>query len=177
MGVQAALPWRRAAIPRAMKQRLAASGGGRVLGWSWLPGEGWAVATPSALVVADAEHPDTHPLRIRWDHVLKASWTDGALELVGTAEGAPSRARYVLAVDEQGLLAEAVRTLVTGTIAWSQRIDEGPERRAWFAARRDESGAITWAVSFDAGLDASDPDLRAWADDRLATIREATGLD
>jgi hypothetical protein len=160
-----------------LKVRAAVSVDERIIGWSWLPGDGWAVATPSALVVAEVERGDADPLRIPWDRVLKATWTDGALEVVGVADGTPSTARYVLAIDEDGLLAESVRTLVTGAIVWSQRIDEGPDRRAWFAARRDAAGSITWAVTFDAGLDATDPDLRAWADGHLRGIREATGLD
>lgn len=176
MAVRKALPWRRAAVPATLKARAAASVDGRIIGWSWLPGDGWAVATRSALVVADAVRGDADPLRIPWDRVLKATWTDGALEVVGVADGTSANARYVLAIDEDGLLAESVRTLVTGAIAWSQRIDEGPGRRAWFAARRDAEGDITWAVTFDAGLDAADPELRAWADGHLLRIREATGL-
>jgi hypothetical protein len=171
------MPWRRSAVPADLKRRVAVSVDERIIGWSWLPGDGWAVATPSALVVADSERGDDDPLHIPWDRIVKATWTDGALEVVGVADGTTANARYVLAIDEDGLLAESVRTLVTGAIAWSQRVDEGPGRRAWFAARRSATGGITWAVTFDAGLDAADPKLRAWADGHLVRFREATGLE
>lgn len=179
MGVGRALPWRRAAVPVALKRRVAVSTNARIIGWSWIPDGGWAVATESALVVStgpSGDAGDASPLRIPWGRILKATWADGALEVIGTADGTTANARYVLSIAEDGLLAESVRTLVTGAVVWSQRIEDGPARGAWVAARRESSGEVSWTVAFDAGLDPTDPGLREWADDQVMRIRAATGL-
>lgn len=169
-------PWRRAAVPDALRQRVSVVTKDRILGWSWLPGGGWAVATPSALLIVRVDSSESSPVCLRWDDVLRARWVDGSLEVVGVAEGTTTNERYVLSIAEDGRLSEAVRTLVTASLVWSERIDDGPDRGGWAAARRNAAGEIVWTVSFDAGLDPSDATLRAWADAQVDDIRAATGL-
>jgi hypothetical protein len=148
----------------------------RIVGWSWVGERGWIVATDLALVVSVEGHGnDVAPLRVAWDRVVRARWTDGALEVLGSPSPQGTVHRYVFDVQEDGLLAEAVRSLVTSALVWSQRIGEDG-RGAWVAARRSPDGSATWTVTFDAGLDPRDPALREWADDQVLRIRTQTGI-
>lgn len=171
------LPWRRASVPTDLRKRVPLRSGQKILGWSWLPGEGWAVATGDELMVmATDAGTDAEPLRLPWHLVTTGVWADGALDVIAAQKPGGPQEQYRFEIDEVGLLPEAVHTLVTGSILWSGRMDDKPLAAAVFTARRDPSGHPTWSVVFDRGFDASDPELRAWADERIARLREQTGL-
>jgi hypothetical protein len=159
-----------------LRQRVALVQGERIVGWSWVGEAGWVVATDQALMASVPGHgTDTDPLRIPWDRVVRARWTDGALEVIGSGGADQPARRMIFDVGEDGLLAEAVRSLVTSAVAWSQRIGEDGAG-AWVVARRDRVGEVAWSVVFDAGLDPRDPALRGWADGEVDRIRTQTGL-
>jgi hypothetical protein len=154
--------------------------GDRVVAWSPLEGGGAAAATEAALVVGDGD--DGEPVRLPWHRIAKARWADGVLEVVGSPAADLPTSAHAWRIAEEGRLVEAVRTLVTGSVLWSQRIEaEGAEHPsgagAWLAARRSgASDEVAWTVIFDPGLDPTDATLRRWADDRVARVREQTGL-
>jgi hypothetical protein len=131
----------------------------------------WIVATDRALL-GHAEAAGA-VLRLDWSRIVRATWSDGVLEVLGAAgDGPASRWRFRVA---SGRVVEAVRALVTSALVWSQRI-EGEGRRAWVAAHRGADGVVVWTVMMDAGSDDGSPEARAWAEAELGRIRAQTGL-
>ncbi len=99
------------------------------------------------------------------------------LEIV---EAGVTAAREGLARDEPGRVPEAVRERVMSSIVVSERVilGDGGDRDAGHASRVGGSLPSTelhWTVTFDRGLDPSDPSLRAAADRELARMREWYG--
>lgn len=172
------LPWRRSAVPAVLQNRVLLKRGEKILGWSWLPSQGWAVATAEALlVVGPGLGSDEAPLRLPWHLVTSAVWAEGALEVVAAPAPRTRPETYRLEITEEGLLAEAVNTLVTGSVVWSQRVDERPTAAALISVRRAPDNELLWSVVFDKGFDANDPRLREWADERIAVLKQQTGLE
>jgi hypothetical protein len=171
------MPWRRSTAPAELRARVPLGRGERILGWSVLPGDGWAVATGQALLVcADDVGTDDEPLRLPWHLVSSGTWADGFLDLVAATSADAAPERYRLDIDEHGLLAEAVRALVTDAIVWSGRVDDRPTAAATFSVRRTPDDELVWSVVFDQGFDATDPGLRRWADGHVRRLKEQTGL-
>ena len=170
------LPWRRASVPSDLSARVPLMPGERILGWSRLPDGGWSVATGEALLIAaQGAGTDEQPLRLPWHLVSTGVWADGALDVVATPQGDARPERFHLEIDEEGLLAEAVHTLVTGSIAWSSRVSDDTAA-ATFSARRVPDGELLWSVAFDRGFDSAHPDLQRWADQQIQRLLEQTGL-
>jgi hypothetical protein len=170
------LPWRRASVPSDLRERVPLMPGERILGWSRLPDGGWSVATGEALLIAaQGAGTDQQPLRLPWHLVSTGVWADGALDVVAAPVAGSPAERFHLEIEEHGLLAEAVRTLVTGSIAWSSRIADDTAA-ATFSARRGPDGELLWSVAFERGYDATDPALQRWADEQIQRLQEQTGL-
>jgi hypothetical protein len=168
-----------------LRDRVARAGDGaggneRILGWSWVGADGWAVATDRAFRAvtgaAEVGGSDLAPLVIPWSRVAKARWADGTLELIGTPLGAAAVSRFAFDVGEEGRLAEAVQVAVTDSLLWEQRVEDADGRGALVVARRGDDGSADWTVVFDRGIDPSDSAVRAWADAQLEQVRTQTGL-
>ncbi len=126
-----------------------------------LRGRGW----PTVLAVPD---------RLAWHAILRASWEEPTLEIVPLGRGA-SVIRLDLA--DPGTLPAAVRDRVTASVVAQERLELSGSRGARAVARRDsDTGEVRWSVTFDAGLDPTDPALRAEADAALARMRSALGV-
>lgn len=151
----------------------ARAAGERVL--AWLPsGTSTLVATETALLLPEGEEPD----RVPWDLVLRAVWVDEALDLTvqGGAGGRP-RVLHLPVTGAADTLAGVVRERVNASIVVQHHAALVGDKGARFVARRiPGSTELRWSVVFDAGLDPSDPDLRARADDALAGFRSALGI-
>lgn len=114
--------------------------------------------------------------RLPWDTISKASWDEPVLELaLVDADGRPRQVRVRL--DDPRDLPAAVHDRVTASVIVSERVDLGDGAGALMVARRgSDDDAVRWTVVFDSGLDPSDPDLRAAADEALARLRDALGI-
>jgi hypothetical protein len=151
--------------------RGAVDAGERVLAWAEVQPTGYAVATDTALYL-----PVPHMLRFPWDLISKATFSEAAVLVV---EGRPEptgrdRAwRVVLA--SPGTLPTVVYERVTSSVVVSERVVLRGDLGARIVARRVGEG-LRWTVTFDAGLDPSDPQLRAEADEALAELRSTLGV-
>lgn len=157
--------------------------GERLLAWSRVSPGGVAVATDAALYLPidstgarGAGEAAPVGLRLAWDLVAKATFSDAAVLVV---EGRPEpRARdraWRVVLDEPGSLPTVVYERVTSSVVVSERVALRGELGARFVARRAGEG-LRWTVTFDAGLDPGDPALRAEADAALAELRSTLGV-
>lgn len=150
----------------------------RVLGWGMARGADGerhpVVATDCALYGSGLA------ARVPWEAFSKATWDDPILGLVVTsagASGAGATTAEHLELVEPGLLPAAVRTQVTGSVVITERLDLGQGAGAQAIARRSSSdGSVRWTIAFDPGMDPSDPQLRARAEEALAELRTTLGI-
>jgi len=177
-------------LPRAAREALGLTGSQRVLAWASVdsgPGSGptggsagpgsaepgsadgtpavWA-ATPTGLRAGVADE-------LPWDGIAEMSWEAPRLRI------RPLRGAEMVASLRAGAeLAAQVRARVEASIAHSRRaplLADG--RGVLVVARRVGPGRqISWAVVFDAGVDADNPVLRERAMTFLARVRAETGL-
>lgn len=145
----------------------------RVLGW------GIAAGSPGAqvpIVATDAAlYGSPLGARVRWDQISKATWEDPVLTLVATLDGRPETQRIDLV--EPGLLTAAIRTQVTESVVFSERLDLGSGLGAQAIARRSSlDGQIRWTIAFDPGIDPDDRELQARADQALLDLRSTLGI-
>lgn len=159
------------------------SSGERVLAWSRVTPGGVAVATDTALYlpidVTEARRVDqarTVGLRLAWDLITKATFSDAAVLVVEGRSEPRSRDRaWRVVLDEPGSLPTVVYERVTSSVVVSERVILRGELGARIVARRAGDG-LRWTVTFDAGLDPRDPGLRAEADEALAELRATLGV-
>lgn len=116
--------------------------------------------------------------RIAWSSIAKAEWDEPFLVIVLIdAQGRPAdRLRVELGPSPEALAA-AVHDRVTGSVLVTERAELPSGGAALFTARRDsDDGSIRWAVVFDAGIDPSDPVVRAEATEKLGQLRNSLGI-
>jgi hypothetical protein len=122
--------------------------------------------------VATAEHlylPLREPLS--WDEVIRAAWDEPVLELQ-LAEGP-----YRLLIERPGNIPQVVNERVKASVVVQHHVPLRGERGVRIVARRRPGTTdVTWRVTFDAGLDPHDPQLRAEADHALQELRASLGL-
>ena len=161
-------------LPAGAADRVGVLPGEKVVAWGRAAGAGSAtlvLATDRALYLESDQR------RIAWSSIPKATWTEPVLTFaVADARGRTSAPETVELV-EPGDLPAAVHDRVTASVVVSQRVDLDGRGSALMVARRgSDDDAIRWSVVFDAGLDPSDPSLRAAADAALSTLRETLGI-
>jgi hypothetical protein len=162
-------PWR-IRLPREEVQALGVPAGERTVGWGRLAA-GCAVATDRALYAA------TLGGRLPWHAISKAVWDPPYLSLTVVDRAGAVVGRPRLDLVEPRDLPAAVHDRVTASVVVSEHVDLADGSGALIAARRDsDDDEIRWSVVFDAGLDPTDPALRAAADDALARLRDALGI-
>lgn len=147
--------------------------GERVLGAAQSTGDyrGWVLATDRALVLGRTS-------RIPWIKVVRAAWNAPVMEVVFQEVSAGPTKILRLVMADPGRVSLVVRDRVTASVVSQQHVplrEDGKGAR--MVSRRDPiTGAVTWAVVFDVGLDPHDPELKARAEQALAQLRGALGL-
>ena len=158
-------------IPR--EARDLALPGERVLAWSTVRGsrDAYALATDVALYM-----PVPEPIRIPWDQIAKATWgDDGVLVVEGRIDPRGPDRTWQVAIDDPRALPTVVYERVTSTIVVSERVNLDGSQGIRIVGRRAGDG-LRWTVTFDAGLNPADPDLRRRADEALADLRSTLGV-
>ena len=145
--------------------------GERVLAWAEVQPAGFAVATDVALYL-----PVPQMMRLPWDLISKATFSEAAVLVVEARPDPGARDRtWRVVLAEAGTLATVVYERVTSSVVVSERVLLQGDLGARIVARRAGDG-LRWTVTFDAGLDARDPALRAEADAALAELRSTLGV-
>ncbi|WP_344839540.1 hypothetical protein [Actinocorallia longicatena] len=152
---------------------LALERGERVLAHASTRGGAHVVATGVALHVPDGGGGF---VRVPWERVLGATWSDSWLHVRG------DDGEHHVRLDDAGSVPEVVQERVTATVVVSRhfalpgggvRIVGRRAPRSKPSAARDE---LLWTLVFDEGLDQDDPGLRAGAEQLLEALRRQTGL-
>jgi hypothetical protein len=168
--------FRRGRLPEDVRRTLDLERGERVLAYAPTRGGSHVVATSTALhLPAPRAEGDTAPafVRLPWDRIGQASWKDGWLH-VHEPGGAPE---HHVRLTDPGSVPEAVRERVTSTVVVDHQAQLPGGGRVRIVGRRAAGGdALHWAFVFEAGLDATDPGLRAQAEQLLQELRHQTGL-
>lgn len=145
--------------------------GERVLAWGRDRAGRPVVASEAALYLP---RDGVDPERLPYSGIARATWSDPVLDVV-LATTEDGRRRVDLEIP--GEVPPTVRERVMASIVVSRRVDLVAGGAALISARRVAgSDRLAWSVSFDAGLDPSDPELRAAADAAITAIRAETGL-
>jgi hypothetical protein len=145
--------------------------GERVLAWAPVQPTGFAIATDAALYL-----PVPQMLRLQWDLISKATFSEAAVLVVEARSDPAARDRsWRVVLAEAGTLATVVYERVTSSVVVSERVLLRGDLGARIVARRAGDG-LRWTVTFDAGLDARDPALRAEADAALTELRSTLGV-
>jgi hypothetical protein len=150
---------------------------------SWAPVS--ALGGESVYVVASAQAlyiPAVHELataapavRLPWTHIDRVHWEQPYLLIVAQVDGATRNWRIDLA--EPRSLPEFVRERVMATIIVSEHIPLHDDSGVRLIARRSNPNSpVEWTMSFDPGLDGSDPHIQSAAQAALADLRAVFGI-
>jgi hypothetical protein len=139
----------------------------RRLAWGVTDSGTAVVATPSSLLAGDVVLP--------WTSIAKVSWAPPVLTVREVAEVEDTGTAHVLTLAQDDRLAEVVRAQVTTSVAWSdvRRLQRGKVRVV--ARRVPGQDALLWQTVWLDGTDASDPVLRAQAEELVAALRGTIG--
>jgi hypothetical protein len=133
------------------------------LAWAPVAGD-WVVADARMLYLPHRE-------ALSWADVVRAAWDDPVLELQ-LPEG-PDR----LVIERPGNIPQVVNERVKASVVVQHHVPLRGDKGVRLVARRTPGTTdVTWRVTFDAGLDPQDPDLRAEADAALQDLRTTLGL-
>lgn len=159
--------WRRGdRLPDAARAALGLQPRERVLAAAQVAGGGWVAATEVALV-RDGQ-------RIAWADVAYAHWDDeeSALSVDPVGEAFPP-ARFALT--EPGRLPETVRERVMASIVVSRRVGVPGGHGVRVVGREVGAPDLVWQVVPDAGVDATDPEVRRVTDALVVQLRGELG--
>ena len=160
-------------VPAEARTAFDAEPGERVLGAAKSGGDhrGWVIATDRALVLG-------RNARIPWVKIIRAGWNSPVMEVSYQEVSAGPTKILRLVMEDPGRVTIVVRDRVTASVVSAQHVplnDDGTGAR--MVSRRDPvTGAVTWAVVFDVGLDPTDEVLRAKAQTALDDLRATLGL-
>jgi hypothetical protein len=127
-------------------------------------------------IAAATESESLGRWRLPYEDILRAEWDDetGALRVW---EPSLPAGQTEIPLPSPGALPETVRERVTATVVVSQHVPLRGRQGVWLSARRAPgAAAVHWTALFDAGLDPSDPGLRALAAAALEDLRHTTGV-
>ena len=123
-------------------------------------------ATRTALYVGDR--------RIPWHLVAKAEWSEPFLEITVTAGARGELIR--LEFEDPGRLPPVIRERVTDSVIVTEHRSLPNGQGATFAARRLPGDEISWTVTFDSGVDPTNPVNQAQATEVLTELRSTLGV-
>jgi hypothetical protein len=111
---------------------------------------------------------------IPWHAIAKAEWAEPFLEIVvtGGARGELLRLEF----EEPGRLPPVIRERVTDSVIVTEHRTLPNGQGATFAARRLPGDEIAWSVTFDSGVDPTDPTNQAQATEILTSLRSTLGV-
>lgn len=137
-------------------------------------------ATSSALCRGPGDWGHGDGQQMPWVRIATAVWDTPRLVINWEVDG--ELRQESLRISQPGELPSAIQAMVTESVVYRQHsplLDLPDEAGALLVARRQPrqpDAAINWSVVFDTGLDPTDPDLRAAADQALLRVRAALGI-
>ncbi|GAA0356576.1 hypothetical protein GCM10009530_02170 [Microbispora corallina] len=152
-------------LPAEVRAALALDAGERPISHARTSEGDYVVATTHALHLPGG-------LRLPWHLMDKAVWDEEGVTVTMT-DGLAHR----VTLPEPGALPETVRERVTASIVASRHVALDARGGVRLVARRVPGyDTPRWEFVFDPGLDASDPGLRALAEQALEEMRRSLGV-
>lgn len=156
---------------------------------AWASGPPKLDGQPTVVAASDrALYAPGYVPRVAWKQVLRASWDHPILDVVylqdaagetrGTvAVGADDAVLVRITLDAAGAVPQVVWERINSTIVLARHVALVGERGVRFVARRVQASQdVKWVLVFDRGLDPTDPDLRALAEQELGYLRDSAGI-
>lgn len=168
--------FKREPLPDSVTQSLDLIPGERVLAFGTDPLGRYVIATTEGLHLQ--RRPPAYS-RLDWSSIRHASFDSMALRLDIDEPGGDATRATALKVPllDHGDLPQVVRDRIMASIALQQHVALRGRLGVTVAARRQpRSDDLHWGVTYDQGLDPTDPDLAADAADALASVRADSGL-
>lgn len=149
--------------------RALAGAGERSLAWAQTSAEGWILATDDRLCCTAPEFDH------RWVEILGASWAPPRLEIKLWQPTGPQE-REIL-IDDAGVLPQVIRERIMQSLLVQQHVALQGKQGVRFLARRDpKTNEVSWQTVVDAGIDASNPQVRERIAESLEVLRDAYGV-
>jgi hypothetical protein len=162
-------------MPRVTLPPDLAEKGERLLAWAAVEGDGGRIMASTKALYLPATGHLTAATRLPWTAVDRATWTEPELNV--HARVGDSERHWRIRLAEAGRMPEVVRERVTASIVISEHVELTEGAGARIVGRRGGSDdPIEWSITFDAGLDPTDPVLRGAAVSALADLRESLGI-
>ena len=152
----------------------------RVLAWARAADGSVLAGTRDALHLAPGAESATPGRRLAWEQVEAADWDvdSSTFRLSEVGQWGQVRAQHVFVLDEARSLLELVRERVTASIVVQRRFAVSGGGLLVIARRAPHGGdALTWFFEYDESVDPEDPQVRAAAQQALATAKADVGLD
>jgi hypothetical protein len=111
---------------------------------------------------------------IPWHTIAKAEWAEPFMEIVVSSGARGELLR--LEFEDPGRLPPVIRERVTDSVIISEHRTLPSGHGATFAARRLPGDEIAWSVTFDSGVDPTDPTNQAQATEILISLRSTLGV-
>lgn len=166
------------AVPREVTRRAGLRRFGGALAGARADDGTWLLGTRDALVRVP---PDDEPAVLPWERVEHADWSkdDARLRITEIASYGEPRPEHHYAMSDPGLLVDLLRERVTASVVLQRDIVVRDGRRLFVIGRRAPrgAGAVHWMFSFEAGLDPTDPAVRAAAQRALVEACAEIGAD
>lgn len=157
-------------LPAEVRNALDLHRGERALATAATRGGSYVIATGLALHLPTGEGDF---VRLPWERIDRATWEKDWLHVFETAGGP----EHHVGLPDPGSVPETVRERVTSTILVNQQAALPGGGKVRITGRRSPAtGEVRWAFVFEAGLDPTDPGLRAQAEQLLEDLRRQTGL-
>jgi len=139
----------------------------------------WLLGTRLHLVLVEDPVSDVEgATRIPWETVEDAAWDqeDSRLRVTEIGQYGEPRPAYSFVVEDPALLLQLIRERVTASIVlqpWSPV--RGKPGLTVIARRSPVGGAVAWMHAYDEGVDPTDPEVIAVADQALAQAQVEVG--
>ncbi len=165
------IPRRRPDLPADAAEALGIVGGERVLAWSPLVGDGYAVATPAGLRLLT---PFGKRIRRPWVEVDHLAWDAGSRTLAVWWVG--GRQATGLELPEDSYLPEVAHERWRSSVVATREVALPGRRSAMVALRKDVDGALSTQVNLPPGVRAGDPQLAEALASAQAQLADEAGM-
>jgi hypothetical protein len=140
----------------------------------------WLLGTRLRLVLVEGDDPSEErpAIQIPWETVEDASWEqeDGRLRVAEIGQYGAPRPTYSFTVQDPALLLQLIRERVTASIVLQRRVPVRGKLGLTVIGRRSPvGGLVAWMYAYDAGVDPTDPEVVAVADQALEQARAEVG--
>jgi hypothetical protein len=136
----------------------------------------WLLGTRLRLVVV--ESLDSAAISIPWETIEDAAWEqeDSGLRVTEVGQYGEPRPTHSFVVEDLALLLQLIRERVTASIVLQRWVPvRGKQGLTVIARRSPIGGPIAWMHAYDEGLEPTDPEVVAVAEQALAQAQVEVG--